>query len=310
MSFKMKRRVVLAKIETSYGTDAVPTGVANAILCRSVSVTPLAGDDIARELIRDYYGNAPQIAGEKHVELDLEVELAGSGTAGTAPAWGPLLRACGFAETVDPDESVAYNPISDDEESLSVYVHRDGIVHKFTGGRGSVAFALSTNQIPVLKFKFMGLFVPVSQGALPSANVSAFLSPLPVTSSNTTGLGLHGATLSFSQLDIDMAISTVKHQVTGPASSILIVDRQPSGTVVVEEPPLATLDLYAKARDASLGTLALTHGLVEGNIIQFAAPRVGTGSPTEQDLNGVQMLSVPLTINPDTGNDELVITVK
>lgn len=309
-AFKMKRRAVLAKIETTYGTDAAPTGAANAILCRSVSVTPLAGDDIARELIRDYYGNAQQIAGEKHVELELEVELAGGGAAGTAPAWGPLLRACGFAETIDAGVDVQYNPISDDEESISVYVHRDGVLHKFSGGRGSVSLGLSTNQIPVLKFKFLGLLGTITNTALPTADYTAFVAPLPVTTTNTTGFSLHGVALSFSQLDIDMAVETVKHQVVGPASSILVVDRKPSGTVVVQEPALATLDLYTKARDASLGALALTHGTTAGNIIEFAAPKVGTGSPTEQDLNGVQMLSLPLTINPDTGNDELVITVR
>lgn len=309
-AFKMKRRAVLAKIETTYGTDAAPTGAANAILCRSVSVTPLAGDDIARELIRDYYGNAQQIAGEKHVELELEVELAGAGAAGSAPAWGPLLRACGFAETIDAGVDVQYNPISDDEESLSVYVHRDGVLHKFSGGRGSVSLGLSTNQIPVLKFKFLGLLGTITNTALPTTNYTAWQAPLPVTTTNTSGFSLHGVALSFSQLDIDMAVDTVKHQVVGPASSILVVDRKPSGTVVVEEPALATLDLYTKARDASLGALALTHGTTAGNIIEFAAPKVGTGSPTEQDLNGVQMLSLPLTINPDTGNDELVITVR
>lgn len=310
VAFKMKRRAVLVKIEADYGTDAAPTGAANAILCRSVAVTPLAGEDISRDLIRTYYGNSQQIAGEKHVELDLEVELAGSGAAGTAPAWGPLLRACGFAETVNASTDVVYNPISDEEEAVTVYVHRDGILHKFTGGRGSVSFGLSTDQIPVMKFKYMGLFAPISQAALPTTDYTDWQEPLPVSSANTTGFTLHGAALSFSQLDIDMAVETVKHKVVGPASSIQIVDRKPSGTVVVQEPPLATLDLYEKARDASLGALALVHGTTPGNIVEVSAPKVGSGSPTEQELNGVQMLSLPLTINPDAGNDELVITVK
>lgn len=309
--FKMRRRLVLAAIEATYGTEEAPTPEANAILTRSVSVTPLAGQDIDRNLLRSYYGNTQSLAGEKHVELQMEVELTGSGTAGDAPAWAPLLRACGFAETLTAGTDAVYNPITDSEESISCWIHRDGVLHKFTGGRGSVSFRLDVNNIPFMTFNFMGLLGTISNAQMPTtADYSGFLTPLPVTNENTTALTLHGAELSFSQLTLDMAVESVKHQVVGAGSSILIVDRAPSGTAVVQEPELSTLDLYVKARDASQGTLAVVHGKTAGNIVEFAAPQIGTGSPTEQDLNGVQMLSVPLTINPDTGNDELVITVK
>lgn len=311
VGFKMRRRLVLAAIETTYGTDPAPTPAANAILTRSVSVTPLAGQDIDRELLRSFYGNTQSIAGEKHVELQLEVELTGAGTAGDAPAWAPLLRACGFAETLTAGTDAVYNPITDSEESISCWIHRDGVLHKFTGGRGSVSFRLDVNNIPYMTFNFMGLLGAISNTAMPTtADYSGFLTPAPVTNDNTTALTLHGAEVSFSQLTLDMAVKSVKHQVVGAGSSILIVDRAPSGTAVIQEPELATLDLYAKAKDASQGALAVTHGKVAGNIVEFAAPQIGSGSPTEQNLNGVQMLSVPLTINPDTGNDELVVTVK
>jgi hypothetical protein len=309
--FKMNRRLVLAAPETTYGTDAAPTPAANAILTRTVQVTPLAGDDIERNLLRSYYGNSQSIAGEKHVELTMEVELAGSGTAGDAPGWGVLLRACGFAETVDAGVEVTYNPITDGEESISCWIHRDGVLHKFTGGRGSVSFNLDVNSIPYMTFTFLGLLGTISNESMPTtADYSPWHAPLPVTNANTSALTLHGQALSFSQFSIDMSVETVKHQVVGDSSSIIIVDRSPSGTAVVEEPELSTLDLYTKARDASLGSLSLVHGTTGGNIVEFAAPQMGSGSPTEQNLNGVQMLSVPLTINPDTGNDELVITVK
>ncbi|MCH8500152.1 MAG: hypothetical protein LAT63_16895 [Marinobacter sp.] len=309
--FKMRRRLVLAAIESTYGTDPGLTPVANAILTRTVQVTPLAGDDIDRPLLRAYYGNSQSIAGEKHVELTMEVELAGSGAAGTAPAWGPLLRACGFGETVDAGVDVTYNPVTGGEESISCWIHRDGVLHKFTGGRGSVSFNLGVNNIPYMTFTFLGLLGTISNEAMPTtADYTAFQVPLPVTNEYTSTLSLHGALVSFSQLNIDVAVEAVKHQVVGAASSIMIVDRAPSGTAVIEEPALATLDLYTKARDAALGELTLTHGTTPGNIIEIVAPKTANGSPTEQDLNGVQMLSVPLTINPDAGNDELVITVK
>lgn len=309
--FKMRRRLVLAKIEATYGTDSAPDTVANAILTRTVQVTPLAGEDIQRNLVRYYYGNAPSVAGEKHVELTIEVELAGSGAAGDAPGWGVLMRACGFAETTEAGVDVTYNPITDGEEAISCYIHRDGVMHKFTGGRGSVSFNLDVNNIPYMTFTFMGLLGEISNESIPAtADYSPWKTPVPVTNQNTSPLTLHGAELTFTSLTIDLAVETVKDMVVGNDPTIEIVDRSPTGTAVVREPDLATLNLYNKARDASTGAFALVHGKTAGNIIEFSGPKVATGSPTEQDRNGVQMLSVPLTINPDAGNDELVITVK
>ena len=46
----------------------------------------------------------------QRVEVTFEVEMAGSGTAGTAPAFGPLLKACGNSETIVTDTSVTYAP--------------------------------------------------------------------------------------------------------------------------------------------------------------------------------------------------------
>lgn len=309
--FKMRRRLVLAAIETTYGTDAAPTPVANAVLARSVQVTPMAGNDIDRNLLRAYYGNSQSIAGEKHVELQLEVEIAGAGAAGTAPAWGALLRGCGFAETVNAGTDVTYNPVTGGEESISCWIHRDGVLHKFTGGRGTVSFNLDADSVPYMSFKFLGLLGTITNEPIPTnASYAAFMDPLPVTNANTSSLTLHGVALSFSKFSLDMAIDTQKEMLVGEETSIQINDRKPSGTAVIKEPPLATVDLYTKARDASSGAFALVHGKVAGNTIEFAGPNVATGSPTEQDVNGTQMLSVPMTINPDTGNDELVITVK
>ena len=40
-----KKLALLAKLEDTYGTDATPTGVANAMLGTDVSFTPLAGGE-------------------------------------------------------------------------------------------------------------------------------------------------------------------------------------------------------------------------------------------------------------------------
>lgn len=99
MALLTRRRIMLAKIEGTYGTDSSPVA-ANAMLIRNLDMTPLDAEIVSRDLVRPYFGNYDQIIAAQKVGISFEVELQGSGTAGVAPNYGPLMRACGMAETV------------------------------------------------------------------------------------------------------------------------------------------------------------------------------------------------------------------
>jgi hypothetical protein len=94
-----RKRSILAKIETTYGTDPTPTGAANAIQAFNVALTPLELEYEDRDVARAYLGHQDQIVVTGRARLTFECEVAGSGTAGTAPAWGPLVRGCSFGQT-------------------------------------------------------------------------------------------------------------------------------------------------------------------------------------------------------------------
>lgn len=100
MGLLSRKKTVLAKIESTYGTDPTPVA-ANAILVKNFNISPLDSELIGRDLYRSYLGNSQQLIVDSKVSLDFEVELAGSGTRGVAPGWGPLLKACAFAETLN-----------------------------------------------------------------------------------------------------------------------------------------------------------------------------------------------------------------
>lgn len=99
MALFMRKAVLTAKIESTYGTDAAPAG-ADAVLVRNLSVNPMNANLVGRDVVRPYYGNFEQIPVNASVECSCEIELAGSGSAGTAPKWSTLLRACAFALTL------------------------------------------------------------------------------------------------------------------------------------------------------------------------------------------------------------------
>ena len=89
---------------------------------------------------------------------------------------------------------------------------------------------------------------------------------------------------------------------------VLITNRAPNGTVVIEAPDIADHDYFADATGADTGNLIFQHGQTAGNIVTFSSPQTDLGSPTYSDQDGVQMLNLPFIATPtDAGNDELEI---
>ncbi len=310
MTMLTRKRTLLAKIETAYGTDPTPTGAANAVQIRNLNISPQETETEKRNLVRPFLGNSEEIPVAIHVVVDFEVELAGAGAAGTAPAYGPLLRACAFAETISAGVSVIYAPVSAAFESVTLYFNVDGVLHKLTGARGTVSFDLSAKKIPVMKFKFTGLYSPVADAAAPALTLTAWKKPVPVNGVNTTGLTLHGyAGIILSQLTLDMANNVAFESLVG-VEEVNITDRAPAGSIAMRAVSVATKDWWTAIKDATTGALSVTHGTVAGNKVKFDAPAVQLTKPQYQDMNGNQMLQAGMVLVPGaSGNDELTITI-
>ncbi len=132
---KWDSKVVLAKLETIYGVDPTPTGAANAIEIKNVVFNPMEGSSETRDFERAYLGGQSEIPTGLYSKITGEVELVGSGTAGTAPAWSPIMRALGMAEVIVAATSVTYNPISSGMDSATVYFWIGGTRHIMRGWR-------------------------------------------------------------------------------------------------------------------------------------------------------------------------------
>ena len=156
MPLLTRKRLILAETESQYGTDPSP-GAADAVLVRDLNITPLQSDVVSRDLIRPYLGASEQLLANTRVECTFSVEMAGSGTAGTAPRYGSVLKACGMAETaVTP--AVTGTATAGGANSItleggasatdSFYV---GQIIRITGGLGNGAIALITAYVGATK---------------------------------------------------------------------------------------------------------------------------------------------------------------
>jgi hypothetical protein len=308
MSSKLTRKqVITAKLETTYGVDATPTGTSNAILVKSMTYTQNA-TTLKRDLIRPYLGNSPTLLAEIYSSLVFEIELAGSGAAGVAPAWAPLLKSCAFAETVSVGTNVVYKPVSTAFPSCTIYFYNDGILHKLTGCMGTVDISIAVKQIPTLKFAFTGIYHPPSDISNPAADFSAFQQPRVANTVNTPAFSLLGFSGLLESVNFNMANAIAYRTLIG-AESILMTDRAPAGTMVIEAPSISSKDFFSAAQSGALGDMNITHGIIPGNIVSIDCPNVSIGNPNYQDSQGVQMLSIPFVATPMTGNDEIAITL-
>lgn len=303
-----RRLATLAKLETVYGTSAAPTGALNAMLMTDVTINPLAGEEVSRDLYRPWLGHQGSILVGNYVTAEGSVELAGAGVAGTAPAYGPLLRACGLSETISAGVKVEYQPVSTGFESATLFWNLDGVNHVLLGARGTLSLTLTPKQIPRIKFTMTGLLGPITDIVLPATTLTAFKSPVPVNKANTT-LTLHGYAATGESLSVDLGNQVEPRLLIG-SESIEIVDRKATGTAVIEATELATMNWYDRAINRTRGALAAVHGTVAGNIIEVNAPNVEIGRPSYGQTQMITNVSLPLMFASVTTDDDIKLVVR
>lgn len=302
-----RKLAILAGVEVTYGTAAVLTA-ANAVIGTNVSFTPLEADEVNRDLYLPYLGNQGIILAGKHARLEFEVEVAGAGAAGTVPRYGACLRICGFAETVNGTTDVTYSIVEDDVESGTIHFEMDGVRHVLLGARGNMQLTFSPKGIPHYRFTITGLLGTITDAALTQTSLTGWTTPLECSSANTA-MSLHGWSSVAENLTIDLGNQVTPRFLIG-SESVIISDRRTTGQAVVEATSLATINWFERALDRSRGALELIHGTTAGNIVEINAPAVEIGKISQGQTDGILNYSIPLSLCPVTGRDELEIVVR
>jgi len=301
-----RKRLLLAKIEATYGTDPVPTGGANAILVRNLNITPLQSDIVQRELIRPYLGNYEQLLAQTRVQVTFEVELAGSGAAGTAPAYGVVLKACGLSETLSAGVSATYAPVSATFSSVTLYFYQDGTRHIMTGARGSFTLNGSVGAIPTIAFEMTGIYNAPTNTALASPTYANQASPLIFKNGNTTSFTAFGYAAALQSIDLNMSNEIIYRELVGGTKEVLITDRKPSGTLQVESPLLTAKDYFTTSTGSTLGSITFVHGATAGNRATLTMAQADLADASYTDMDGITMMNLPYVATPTAaGNDEL-----
>lgn len=302
------KKLLLAKVEATYGTDAAP-GAADAILATKVKLSPMEGQDVSRELETPYLGAQPTVAVDLHAKLTFSVELVGSGTAGTAPGWSALIRACGIAETITPGTSVVYNPVSSGHESVSLYLAVDGTRYVLKGTRGDAKIMVGASGIPMIEFTFTGLFALPTETANIVPDYSRFQKPQVASTANTPVFTMSGTAFVMRSFDLALGNEVTPRFLIG-SERILITERAEQIETTIEAVPLTVFDPFDAAIQQADTPIVLTHGTVAGRIVQLDVPKGQMQRPSGlEEKDGIVEWPLRLVPQATAGDDQWTLTL-
>jgi len=295
-----------AHIEAEEGTAESLAG-ADALLVSNFSFRP----NIAmkpRNQSSASLSQFSQVPGVRSGVIEFDVEIKGSGTAGTPPALGKLLKACAFAETIVESTSVTYTPASASVPSITLGGYHDGIIEKIWGARGTAKISLKDGEPGSIHFTFTGADFSVTDGAMLSSGVSYETTVPPALLSAALAVDSYAAIIG--TLDVDVANAVALRQDANSPSghkSAVITGRTPTMNIDPETVTVATYDFYGKWRSGNLGALTTALTGAAGNICTITAPKVQYTAITPGDKSGVQNLSIGCALTRDSGDDEISI---
>ncbi|WP_336973417.1 hypothetical protein [Sphingobium aromaticiconvertens] len=306
--------VVLAKKELTYGVDSVPTVGANGILTRNYSAKPVDLDRIERNLDQRVFGALASVPSNERRTTSYEVEIAGSGEAGTAPGWMELLEACGLAApvlTADTDAVQQFALPGVDATSISQYDYMSDQRRKAVGMVGSFTMDFTAGAYPFIGFNWLGMIpaaTPFDKSAPGAVDLTRWLQPVEVNTDNSDFL-LDGYAPALRSWRADAGVTTAMRNLVGKRY-VRRGNHSFTSTAVIEAPDIATKNYIQSLRAGSLVNWALDHGTVAGNILGLASEKVQITDITESNEDDTLMWTLAMTHTVEGGTADLVITAR
>jgi hypothetical protein len=303
--------LLLAKRETGYGVDAVPTAAQNAILTE-LPEFEVMGKKLELADVKSFFGGRSVVNVGTGLKVSFTTAIRGCGAVpSTPPNIGVLFRGCNFDEAVDStpgSESVTYTPNSkiDDADSLTLYFWQHNILHKMLGCRGSgPSVEAKAAEYGKSKWEFQGIYAgPVDQ----AIDVGTFPTSQPlVFKSAQVSIDGYSAAIESLKLDVknEIAARSDANSPTGIVS-YFVKERSVSGEIDPEAVALSSKNFFQMWENSQAVALAATIGQASGNRCRISCPGVQLDVPKYADRDNRLTMALPLVINPSpAGNDEV-----
>jgi hypothetical protein len=263
-----------------------------------------------RENVAASFSPWSQVPAARQAVIDFDIELKGSGTLGTAPALGKLLKCCGLGETINAGVSVIYAPASTGISSMTFSLYNDGVLYKMWGARGNVSLKAVKGEFGLFHFTFTGADFSVTDVTMLSSGIAyETTKPQPFQGAGSFTIDSYAALISSFEFNMNNVV-TLRPDITQSSGnkSAVITNRNPSLIIDPEGITVATYDFFGKWRSGNEGALAgAAFGATAGNICTITAPKVQYTVGSLADRGGVRSFGITCQLNRSAGDDEISI---
>lgn len=306
----VKNEVLLIKIESTYGTDAVPVAGTDAILVENPQWSHANSTMNDRSIVRPSHGRLQQVYGGTLKQITFDVEVKGPGasySASVLPEIDVPLRACGMGATLVAATSVTYAPVSSGFESATIYYYQDGTLHKLLGCFGDVQFTFEAGTYGKASFTFTGHASATTDVALPSPTLDTVLPPAVLNSAFT--IGGYAAAISNIAFGLNNSIGMPKKiQAADGFGDLKLTGRDVAGSFDPEAVLVATNDFDAQWKAGTSLVLASgTIGSATFNKYKIDMPAVSYREYGPGDREGIRTYDMSFGAAESTTDDEVSI---
>lgn len=305
--YSWRRKVILLKLETTYGVDSTPAAATDGILAMNMTIS-LEADKIEREIDRAYYTANPFVLVGRRCMIEFDFEPLGNSAPGTAAPCGPLLQACGNAQVlvVGPPATATYNPISTGIKSASIYYWLNDQKFQILGCRGTIDWDFTIKQFPKAHAKVTGLFAIPTNAAIAAPTLTTWQDP-PAIETETWTLTVNGTAINATGLQVSQNNEIPIHE-GSEAREFALLDRKVSGTLKVYDPSIANFDFWTLAK---AGTKVPIVSIVDGGAglkTTMTMPLCQLELPKFAENDKAVGLEIPfVAIASSAGNDDYAL---
>jgi hypothetical protein len=313
-----RRFGLAAAVETTYGTDEVPTFAADAVRLAdppTVSLGSLAPN--TREGWST--GGLGELAmatpsGLLHSVEGVRPVMQGGGAAyddsTVWPSAHSLLLGAGFSATVDTtpaSETVTYDFNDAADSGLSIYTEVDGKKFATVGAVAEAfTFGASAGEFVIGDATYVGIHSAITEVELEAATYPTALPPVFKSASFT--IGSFTPVIRSFELDLGLTIALRGDgNATNAHAGYRIIRRQPRVRVVLEVDSLTNYNPWDDKNSSTQRTINFTIGATQYNQFSIDIDDARVMEVTPQD-DGLSLLEVEYGVfTPSTGNELQIV---
>lgn len=224
--------------------------------------------------------------------------LSGSLTVGDT--WTVVLTPAGYE----------YTPVSTAFDSVTLYLYRDGLLHKLTGARGTFSVQNTGGEYGLFTFTFTGDYVPATDAVMVTPTYET-QKPTQVELAQLTVGNYTG--FAAAEFTFDMANDVQIREDVNAAEAYagaLIVGRAPVLTFNPEAVLEATHPVWGDLSAGTQKAFSAKVGKVKGNVVQFEAPNVQFTGVQYGDRNSILTYDITMNCARTSGNDEIKLAFR